>query len=125
MAQPVFPTLSRYPIDTGFNKRFAFNNAQFTSFDDGHVLAMAKATDVPMQWRVRWERMTETDRSTLMAFYEGDANWGVEPIKWTDPTDSTAYFVHIQEVPEVRSEGDDTDEWTISLTFLEALGSYT
>jgi len=125
MAQPVFPTFSRYPVSSGFNKTYAFDNRLVTEFDDGPYLSQARHTDVPRSWTVVWTFMTAANVAALNTFYEGSANWGAEPIKWTDRSDDVAYFVYFNGPPEYKPENEDASLWQISVTFIEALGSYT
>ena len=125
MAQPVFPTLTAAPVDEGYSRNYAIDNRIVTPLEDGRILSMKKYTDVPLRWTVIYRDMTETDYETLMAFYEDDADWGNTPIKWTDLTNSTDYFVYFDGPPDVSRKNDNSDEWRVTINFLEALGSYT
>ena len=53
------------------------------------------------------------------------AGCGAIPIKFTDPTNSTAYFVHFTDKPKSTLEGDGQATWRVEINFLEAIGTYT
>lgn len=127
MPQPVFPTLDMDPVDEGFTKTSGADNRIVTAFEDGYIQSMQRFTDVPLRWSFVYRHLSSADYATLQAFYEDedDANWGNTPIKWTDPTNSTDYFVYFDGPIEVVREDDDSGTWRVTVNFLEALGSYT
>ncbi len=124
MAQPVFPTLARNPATEGFEKVPATDPTIRTPLADGASLVQAKFTRVPWLWSWRYPFLSEANRVTLMAFYEGDANYGAVPVKWTDPSDSTDYFVRFADRPLPRLEEDGVS-WRVEMKLLEAIGTYT
>jgi len=125
MSQPVYPTLSRDPAREGFVKQPAFDPTIRTSFEDGAYLVLSKTTNVPYMWSFHYRYLSTTDKDTLMAFYEDDANYGAIVIKWEDPSTSTNVFVHFAGPPNCTLENDSNDEWQVELNFVEAIGTYT
>jgi hypothetical protein len=125
MSQPVYPTLSISPVRSGFEKSAAFDPTIRTQLEDGAYLVTGKVTRVPYFWRFRYRFLSDTDRETLMEFYTDDSTFGAVPIKWTDPTNSTAYFVHFAGQPECVIEEGEVDLWNVSVSFIEAIGTYT
>lgn len=126
MAQPVFPTLSRDPsANDDYLREPSRDPTHRTKLADGAYLVQAQATYVPLVWSFALKGMTASDVSTLLAFWADDANYGAIPIKFTDPDDSTAYFVHFLDRPRVKRPRDSTGTYTIALQFIEAVGTYT
>ena len=126
MAQPVYPTLPS-PDMGGFVRKPAFNPTMRTDMEDGSVIVMRTKTAVPLTWSFTYRFLSNTDKETLMTFWEGAsyANGGAVVIKFTDPTDSTAYFVHFTAEPECELENSQQAEWRVTVNLLQALGSYT
>jgi hypothetical protein len=125
MAQPVFPTLSTDPDEEGFVKE-PKETPTFTSEHlDGSMVVGAHKTVVPYIWSYVYRQLSDTDRDTLMAFWEDDANFGAIVIKWTDPTDSTAYFVRFRAKPSCRLERDGQATWRVQVQLEQAIGTYT
>ena len=124
MAQPVYPTLARTPQASSFQKWRAFDPTERTALEDGAYLVMATLTAVPWFWAFEYVALSAADRTTLLTFYADDANFGAVPIKFTDPTDSTAYFVRFAGPPQCQQE-ERAGIWRVKISFIEAIGTYT
>lgn len=127
MAQPVYPTTLPYPERESFVREPAFNPTIQTDIEDGAVLIMRAKTTVPLAWSFVYRYLSATDKETLMAFWEGAtyANCGAVVVKFTDPTNSTAYFVHFTAKPTCQLENSQQMRWRVTVNLLQALGTYT
>ena len=125
MAQPLYPTLGVNPDQDNFVREPAYDPAQRTPMEDGSLLVMAKQTKVPLRWSLIYRYLSGTNKALIDASWEDDANYGAIPIKFTDPTNSTDYFVRYASMPRSALEDDGQATWRVQVDFIEALGTYT
>ena len=125
MAQPVYPTLSELPDDDSFSRQYATDPTKRTRLEDGAYLVMATLTTVPLTWSFTYKELSATDRDSLLTFYSGSANYGAEVIKWTDPSNTTAYFVQFMGMPRCTLAKGGQNKWHVEVDFLQAIGTYT
>ena len=125
MTQPVYPTLDKDPVIEGYTRAPVTDSTNRTPLADGAYLVTAKVTKVPLRWSFAYRYLSNTNKNSLMTFYRGDANLGAVPIKFTDPQNSTAYFVHFLSQPEPVLEQGEKSLWKVDIDFIEAIGTYT
>jgi hypothetical protein len=125
MAQPVYPTLGVNPDEGSFVREPAIDPTERTPLEDGALLVMKTKTKVPLRWSFVYTQLSGTNKASLDSFWEGDANCGAVPIKFTDPTNSTDYFVQFMSQPRSTLEDDGQATWRVEINFLEAIGTYT
>jgi len=125
MAQPVYPTLGVNPDEEGFVREPALDPSSRTVLEDGAYLVVKTKTKIPLRWSFVYSQLSNTNKETLDDFWEDSAGCGAVPIKFTDPTNSTAYFVHFTDKPRSTLEGDGQATWRVEINFLEAIGTYT
>lgn len=125
MAQPVYPSLGVNPDEEGFVREPAMDPTQRSPLEDGAYLVVKTKTKIPLRWSFVYSQLSNTNKQTLDTFWENDAGCGAVPIKFTDPTNSTAYFVHFTDKPRSTLEGDGQATWRVEINFLEAIGTYT
>ena len=125
MAQPVYPNLGVNPDEEGFVREPAMDPTQRSPLEDGAYVVMKTKTKIPLRWSFVYSQLSNANKETLDAFWEDDAGCGAVPIKFTDPTNSTAYFVHFTDKPRSTLEGDGQATWRVEINFLEAIGTYT
>jgi len=125
MAQPVYPSLGVNPDEEGFVREPAIDPTQRTPLEDGASLVMKTKTKIPLRWSFVYSQLSGTNKAALDYFWEHDAACGAVPIKFTDPTNSTAYFVQFTDKPRSTLEGDGQATWRVEVNFLEAIGTYT
>lgn len=109
-----FPTLSEkptYPIE----KRTE-DSAIRSPFENGSVLTRARFTRLRATFTLKWNGMDNTDRDTLMAFWD-TMKGGSDSFDWTDPYDSTVYLVRF--TGEIKQSQIDTEHWEIELEIQE------
>jgi len=125
MAQPVYPNLGVNPDEEGFVREPAIDPTQRTPLEDGAYLVVKTKTKIPLRWSFVYSQLSNTNKETLDDFWEDDAGCGAVPIKFTDPTNNTAYFVHFAGPPRCTLEGDGQSTWRVEIEFIEAIGTYT
>lgn len=125
MAQPVYPNLGVNPDEEGFVREPAIDPTQRTPLEDGAYVVMKTKTKIPLRWSFVYSQLSNTNKETLDTFWEDSAGCGAVPIKFTDPTNSTVYFVHFTDKPRSTLEGDGQATWRVEINFLEAIGTYT
>jgi len=125
MAQPVYPALGVNPDEEGFVREPAIDPVSRTPLEDGAYLVVKTKTKIPLRWSFVYSQLSNANKETLDAFWEDSAGCGAIPIKFTDPTNSTAYFVHFTDKPKSTLEGDGQATWRVEINFLEAIGTYT
>jgi len=125
VAQPVYPVTLPLPDVEGFSRQPAFEPVLRSPYEDGNELVMRTHTFVPLVWSFQYRDMSTTDRDALMAFWEGPANCGAVVVKFTDPTNSTAYFVRFASMPECSLETSQQQRWRVMVRLKQAPGSYT
>ena len=125
MAQPVYPTLGVNPDEEGFVREPALDPSSRTVLEDGAYLVVKTKTKIPLRWSLVYSQLSNANKETLDEFWEDDAGCGAIPIKFTDPTNSTAYFVQFTDKPRSTLEGDGQATWRVEVNFLEAIGTYT
>jgi len=125
MAQPVYPSLGVNPDEESFVREYAYDPAIRTALEDGAYLVMTKVTKVPLRWSFVYSQLSGTNKASLETFWEDSAVYGSVPIKFTDPTNSTAYFVHFTGPPRCSLEGDGQSTWRVEIDLIEAIGTYT
>ena len=125
MAQPVWPSTLTGEIEhNGFVREPAYDPTIRTPPEDGPVLVMATKTAVPLQWGFVYPYLTAAQLTALMVFWSDDANYGAVVVKFTDPTNSTDYFVRFLAKP-ASSLSDVPDRWRAEVALIQALGTYT
>jgi hypothetical protein len=125
MSQPVYPSTLPNPDAESFTRGPAIDPTLRTDLEDGGELVMNTKTRVPLFWSFSYRFLTSAERDTLMNFYAGDANYGAVVVKYTDPTDSTAYFVRFAAKLMPVLERSQKGEWRIDVQLRQAPGSYT
>ena len=126
MPQPVYPTLSQNPENEGYVREPLFDPTARTRYEDGNPMAMRTHTKVPLVWRFIYRDLPEADMNTLLAFWEDDAHYGAVVVKFTDPTNNTAYFVRFAAQPACTlEEHTGLNAWRVEVNLTQALGSYT
>lgn len=125
MSQPVYPVTLPQPDVEGFSRQPAFDPVVRSQYEDGNELVMRTHTFVPLEWSFQYRYMTASDRDTLMTFWAGPANCGAVVVKFTDPTNNTAYFVRFASMPECTLETSQQQLWRVVVRLRQAPGSYT
>lgn len=125
MAQPVYPTTLPNPDMQGFTRKPAFQPTRNTDLEDGADLTIRTKTFVPLVWSFVYSDLSDDDKEDLMDFWEDDANCGAVVVNFTDPTNSTAYFVKFTAEPDCRLENSQQLRWRVEVNLRQAAGSWT
>ncbi len=124
MAQPVYP-LSVDPDAQGFVREPAFDPVHRSPLEDGAYQVVKTKTKVPLRWSFVYRYLSGVNKESLDEFWEDDADCGAVPIKFTDPTNSTDYFVRFAGPPRCSLEDDGQSTWRVEIDLIEAIGTYT
>lgn len=112
-----FPTLSTGLDISGFSDEPSDNAVRIASTASGYPVINELFTFDPRTFSGTLSNVSETDKQTVMAFYE--ANKGV-PFYWLNEQDDTVYEVCFASKPRPSiMDGDDKTKWRIPLTFLQ------
>lgn len=125
MSQPVYPTTLPNPDIESFVREPAIDPVVRSDLEDGNELVMRTKTTVPLEWSFQYRDMTTANRDALMAFWSGDANCGAVVVRFTDPTNATAYFVRFAGKPTCELETSQQQRWRVTVRLRQAMGSYT
>lgn len=125
MAQPVYPTTLPNPDVESFVREPAIDPVLRTDLEDGNELVMRTKTAIPWFWSFTYRFLSTSQRDTLMNFWSGSANCGAVVVKFTDPTNSTDYFVRFAAKPQCTLEKSQQQQWRVDVRLRQAIGSYT
>lgn len=88
-----FPTLTRnptYPLSEETEDMVIRDSSEA-----GYEATRPRFTKRRRIWTLNYERMSDTDLSSLESFFAGDAAYGSGIFSWTNPVNSTAYNVRM------------------------------
>jgi len=126
MSQPSYPSLSAVPdLSEGFRKQRAYDPTIRDEAADGYVFTRARHTSVPYEWWFTLRDVSQTDMNSLDTFETTTVNFGATVFKWTDPSNSTLYYVQFAEPLQSELEKGATGLWIVKHHLIQALGSYS
>ncbi|GBG57773.1 hypothetical protein SPFL3102_01492 [Sporomusaceae bacterium FL31] len=87
-----------------------------TAFENGIQQSRTKFTRRPKQWpSIHWERMTDSDHTSLMDFFNGVTDGGSLAFNWTHPYTGNVKEVTFQAPPKEKLTQPNCWEVEISI----------
>ena len=116
---PTFPSLSKILDSESFVEDLATDPTLRTEFDNGVVHTRNKFTTVPKRWRVVYRYLSNTDKASIVTFYNTTVNFGADLFDWTNPVDSSNPNVRFEGAPKYKLENDGQNTWNVSFGLVE------
>ena len=86
-----FPTLTQGPNVDDFEQETAFDPTIRSQFENGVLLTRTRFTVVPKKWKLVFEYLTATDKSTLETFEKDTVGYGGSSFDWENTEDGVTY----------------------------------
>ena len=119
-----FPILTQGPNVNDFEKEVAVDPTIRSQFENGYQLTRNRFTVVPKKWKLTFEYLTDTDKSTLETFEEDTAGFGGTSFDWENTEDGETYDVRFAEPVKWKFNPLDNRiplrRWRAELTLVEA-----
>lgn len=113
-----FPTLDRSPNIQGFADEYSDESVQIASTASGYPVLNELFTFDPRTWNYTLSYVDQTDKDTLMSFYQSNK---AVPFYWLNEQDDTIYEVVFTQKPTCRMQDDDDNElWEIGLVLRQS-----
>jgi hypothetical protein len=113
-----FPALTASPDIASFVEDYSSEAVEIASYASGYPCINEHFTFDPMTWQYTLSNVSQTDKDTLLNFYQ--LNKGVS-FYWENEQDSTVYDVIFVQQPSRRMQNnDDKSLWSISMVVRQA-----
>jgi phage-related protein len=119
-ADLTYPTLSQNPDVEGWQEEAASDPTVRCEFENGYAATRARFTTVPRKWSYTYRFLSNTDKTTLLAFELNSTHYGAEEFNWTNPIDAVPYVVKFAEPIKYALENTMANEWKVTVRLIEA-----
>lgn len=116
---PTFPTLAKIADGESFTEDIAVDPTLRSNFENGVIHTRNKFTTVPKRWRILYRFLSNTDKASIVTFFNTTVKFGADTFGWTNPVDDSNPNVRFESFPTCKLENDGQNTWKVSFGLIE------